>query len=60
MFSLRAFAFALLSLSAIAFIAAPTVASASGGVFNGGTKVSCKSGAKVKNVKQCKENGGKR
>jgi hypothetical protein len=49
----------LLGLAGIALIAAPAAASAKGGQFNGKAAISCKSGAKVTDVKQCKENGGK-
>jgi hypothetical protein len=50
-------ALALLAVAFVALVAAPTVASAAGGM--GSASVTCKSGKHVKNTNKCKENGGK-
>jgi hypothetical protein len=49
-------------IAALAFVGVPQVANAMGGMgaSKSGKSVDCKSGAKVKDVKQCKEHGGKR
>jgi hypothetical protein len=50
------------AIVALAFAGVPQVANAMGGMgaSKSGKSVDCKSGAKVKDVKQCKEHGGKR
>jgi hypothetical protein len=50
------------AVAALAFVSVPQVANAMGGLgaSKSGKTIDCKSGAKVKNVHECKEHGGKR